>query len=221
MISALCSPYRKWLLARISPAAPEPVALVLLNMGANRILLAECSEAMAGVSVELPLGYRGLADACFAHWPSAPVELERAIDLIEGHLSDMGSPPHGAMLIGTEGIVNRMFARRAPDIGGVTDWGRDDVELALQDLASVSLGRPASRLQWVRDNDEAAALLLLRELMRHLDFARLIVRSMKAKKCHAARSEFLHRSTLILCLMFWPAKFTVCDLWAEAVHVPF
>lgn len=141
---------------------PHPGTPVLAALDDAQLLL----TWMHGGALQahrLPLGLRTLGDAHFRHQPARPVELEAAIDTVEDALMRPHPPlPAGRVLCPAGG-----FGRVLPLVAGAT---REDVEALFQQFAAVSLGRPGAGLP--QDAASTAAILVLRELMHHLDFAR-------------------------------------------------
>lgn len=121
-----------------------------------------------GGVVDLGPSPAALAAACFRHGAPTAVELERAIDIVEDGLMAAKLPPaQGAGLTTAEPSLLRLPGL---DAVGAT-LSRDAVEALFQQLASVALGMPAPQGSQHMDRDTAAALLILRECMHHLDFA--------------------------------------------------
>jgi hypothetical protein len=160
--------------ARARAVVPEPTPLALLTLGEHRINIAHGPGAEPQAEVELELGYRGLADISFANWPPRSVELERAIDQVEDQLMLVEPPPRGAILVASDDIVRRLLVGSDPQSMQEARVSTEDIEQAFQRMASVSLGGPTSLLGSVTNRYDAAALLLLRELMHHLGFVGLV-----------------------------------------------
>lgn len=109
----------------------------------------------------LDLGPEQLAERVFRHVPPLPVELERAIDLVEDELMRLhGHVPRGRALHagGAFLVVTRVLPGRR----------REDVEALFERLSWVSQGRPSAGEGLPGDRVFAAAALVLRECMHHL-----------------------------------------------------
>lgn len=141
------------------------MAQALLKMGEEhtRVIYGDASQDV----VDLRLGYRSLADASFSQWPPTAVELERAIDLSEEQLMLFTPPLRDATLLTSDDILRRVLADATSESSQMVSMTTDGVEREFQRMASVSLGRPLSHAGSVTNRNEAAALLLLRELMHH------------------------------------------------------
>ena len=126
-------------------------------------------EPAAGVALEI--GYRSVRERFFKHDLPTPGELESAIDAIEDVL--MASPAQradgGTLVIGEE--VRRRLPGLLPDGTATT---LEDIEARFQRLASASLGHPGALATMPIGPESAAALVILRECMHHLGYARLL-----------------------------------------------
>ncbi len=141
---------------------PHAGTPVLAALDDDELLLAWLQDGTLQAH-RLPIGSRTLGRAHFRHQPARPAELEAAIDTVEDALMRPHPPlPADRVLWPTGG-----FARVLPLVGGDT---REDVEALFQQFAAVALGRPGAGLP--EDGAPTAAILVLRELMHHLGFAR-------------------------------------------------
>jgi exopolyphosphatase/pppGpp-phosphohydrolase len=120
-------------------------------------------------TVTLRVGPQGLADTVLQHDPPTPAELERAIDLVEDALTGLHNAPAGTGLVTTDSLLLALPGL-GPQGGSLT---RDAVELLFQRLASRALGTPVPAAVLPHGREIAAALLILRECMHHLDFDRV------------------------------------------------
>jgi hypothetical protein len=136
-----------------------------LQMDARRTTLT--TEPTSGVVVEI--GYRGVAETFFRHEPPTPGELESAIDAVEDALMGSGARRDDAGTLVISDDIQRLLPKLLPD--GATTI--EEVEARFQRLASVSLGHLGAFADARVDSEAAAALLILRECMHHLGFARL------------------------------------------------
>jgi hypothetical protein len=107
----------------------------------------------------------------FPHDPPTPGELESAIDAVEDALMDSRAQrvEAGTLVISDDTL--RLLPGLLPD--GTTTI--EEVEARFQRLASASLGHPGALADSPLSSEAAAALLILRECMHHLGFARLML----------------------------------------------
>lgn len=125
-----------------------------------------------GGVVDLGPSPAALAETCFLRGQPTAVELERAIDIVEDALMAAKVPRFtGAGLTTSEPSLRQLPGL---DVVGAT-LSRDAVEDLFRQLALIALGMPAPQGSQLTDRDTAAALLILRECMHHLDFASVCV----------------------------------------------
>jgi len=134
-----------------------------LRLEGERTLL----SSPASPEVVISVGIDRLADDVFLHAPPTPVELERAIDVVEDALMATGLPhvPRGELA--TPDPLLHALIGRAP---GSTRATLAEVEALFQRLAAVSLGSPGLFSDPAFTRRAAAALLILRECMHHLGY---------------------------------------------------
>jgi len=132
----------------------------------TRLAMPASAREPAG-QISLPLSPGTLAAQVFSRDLPTPVELERAIDVVENALDATGLPaiPRGTL------VSDDVWVRQLPGLA-VADGtlSREEVESLFQRLASASLGQPSAALGLPAGREAAATLLLLRELMHHLGF---------------------------------------------------
>ena len=133
-----------------------------LRLEAERTLLSSPAS-----TVVVTVGIDRLADDVFLHEPPAPVELERAIDVVEDALMATGLPhvPRGELA--TPDPLLHTLIGRGP---GSTRATLAEVEALFQRLAAVSLGSRGLITDPEFTRRAAAALLILRECMHHLSY---------------------------------------------------
>lgn len=108
-----------------------------------------------------------LAAACFRHDRPTASELEHAIDIVEDALM-AANPPRGG---GATLTTLEPALRRLPGLEAIgSALSRDAVEVLFQQLALSASGLPNSSTVAAADREVAAALLITRECMHHLDF---------------------------------------------------
>jgi len=115
--------------------------------------------------------------------PHVPLQmaLESAIAAIEEELASVPRMLHGASIASSDPALHAIAAAAGMDDTAST-LHRDAVEHAFARLAAVAGGRPAGFDSLSEDPHLAAALLLVRELMHHLDIATITLRQPTTKE---------------------------------------
>jgi hypothetical protein len=136
--------------------------MLLLHVGAERTTIADAT---------LALGWHSVARDHFKHDPPSPLDLENAIAAVEDELGRAHKGiAKGAVLLTHDAAVGQIAVATGVSPGAEMTLARDAVERAFERLASRAPGLPAG-------GEFAATLLILRELMHHLDFATILIRT--------------------------------------------
>lgn len=124
-----------------------------------------------GRTFSMQVGPRALAEKAVRHDPPTSGEVEHVIDLIEEVLSGIGGARvnHGLLSV-SDPLLQQLPGLDHP--GAILD--RDAVEILFQRLASRAFGRPVHEDELPHGRAIAAALLVLRECMHHLDFDQVV-----------------------------------------------
>lgn len=148
-------------------------ALVWLHLGADTLWLAREGEDINAAAMPLDLGTDSTARLFFRSELPRPVELERAIDHVEDELMRAAAWAAGRTTLATD----HPFVQGLAATHGLTDalLTRDAVEALFQRLASSALGNPSALKGLPTGREAAATLLILRELMHHLNFNQVVV----------------------------------------------
>ena len=120
-----------------------------------------------GGAVTLGPSPAALSVACFRHEPPTARELEHAIDIVEDALMAAKLARGSGEALTTFEPVLRMLPGLETPGSAVS---RDAVEDLFQQLASIASGLPIPSAAVVAGHEVAAALLITRECMHHLDF---------------------------------------------------
>ncbi|TKI07772.1 hypothetical protein [Martelella alba] len=152
-----------------------PSVPALLHIGDQTGWLITAADGKAPSSYPFD-GYGVIAARFFHHRPPAENEMENAIMAVEERIMPLSRHiPHGAVLCTTDSALYRIGL-----LAGLPD--RPEMMLTLEAaertfdrLAAVIRGRPAAWEGLPGDKDFAATLLILRELMHHLQFSFLTV----------------------------------------------
>ncbi|OYQ39787.1 hypothetical protein CHU94_10570 [Rhodoferax sp. TH121] len=127
---------------------------------------------------ELPLGTASLARQWMRYTPPTPLDIEHAIEQVEDVVM-----PLAAKLVRTDQLQLRgpgaalilQGVGAAP--GAVLRWSLDDVEDLFNRLAMVSQGRPSGQEALPTEPQFYAAMVILRECLHHLRFAKVVVQA--------------------------------------------
>ncbi|MCZ4317099.1 hypothetical protein O4H66_27180 [Comamonadaceae bacterium G21597-S1] len=120
-----------------------------------------------GRNIILSVGALSLADGFFHRDPPKPHELEHAIDAVEDALmADHVPRAIGGSLVSSDPALHALPGLQTSG----TTLSIDQIEAPFQQLAAASLGRPGHMTDLQQGRQAAAALLILRECMHHLNF---------------------------------------------------
>ncbi len=134
---------------------------MLLHIGAERTSVADAT---------LAFGWRSIARECFRHDPPSPLELENAIAAVEDEVARVhDGMAKGTILLTDNSTIREIALAAGVPAGAEMTLAREAVEYTFQRLAMRAPGLPAG-------GEFAAMLLILRELMHHLDFASIVIR---------------------------------------------
>lgn len=154
---------------RLGISTGMPIAL--LHIGKEQTDIAFGTDAEPEDTLVLSIGSNRTAVDFFKHIPPTPGEMETAIMVVEDEVTRAGKLLTGHPTLFTRDASIRELAL----IAGVSDQPEmilslEAVERTFDLLASLVLGRPASRTGIPTTPAFAATLLILREFMHHLQF---------------------------------------------------
>ncbi len=132
---------------------------------------AETGSATA-MTFALSVGVLRLGPGPFHHEPPSPLELENAIAAVEDAVMPLAKlvPTSTALATGDAGAV-RMARFARPGLAAFPAvLSLDEVERQFDDVAAISLGRPAVSAGLPTDGAFVAYVLILREFMHHVGF---------------------------------------------------
>jgi exopolyphosphatase/pppGpp-phosphohydrolase len=154
-------------------AGPQ-AAIVVLHMGDQHCGMAVGSGAQPEHLKLLPLGTQRTAREQFKATPPTPLAMENAIQLVEDVVMPLRALiPREALLFGTDAAV-REIAQLSGAAPG-SPLSLEAMERSFNRLTAVVEGSPAAHQGLPASNEFAAALLILREFMHHLQFAQIVV----------------------------------------------
>ncbi len=156
----------------------ERTPITVLHIGAERTGLATGSDIEPQAVLALGIGSQKTARNCFMHVPPTPGEMENAIAAVEDEVTRARTMLVGRSLLFTSDAAIREIALVAGvPAGPVMTLSLDVMERTFGRLAAVALGRPALREGLPTDLAFAATLLILREVMHHLQFSSVTVKA--------------------------------------------
>lgn len=156
------------------PTSSNPVTV--LEMGGPSSTVQRWVGAQMLMSTEFPLGVDSLVGQSLRHEPPRPIELEHAIELTEDAVMPLAARFEGETELILQGPGATLMARSLA-VGGIAPLvlTLDEIEALFNRLVAVSEGRPTSQETLPTDARFFAAMLILREFMHHLHFARLTI----------------------------------------------
>lgn len=164
---------RRYALIRAGVADVAPITVI--HIGEERTVVATENGIEPPVVMVLAIGSRKTAHS-FKHEPPTPGEMENAIMAVEDEVIRARTLVAGSRLFTTDPSIREIAL-----IAGDTDEPElhltlDAMERTFDRLASVVLGRPATREGIPASATFAATLLILREFMHHLQFASITIK---------------------------------------------
>jgi exopolyphosphatase/pppGpp-phosphohydrolase len=145
--------------------------VVTLHVGDEKFSLVSGGSQDDTWLIEVPVGLQKLVREVLRHSPPTPIELESAISLIEDELMKVHRLlPTNASLETMDACMWDVVSLINPTAQNERLVTLEEVEQLFDLLAALSSGRTASIAGIPSDAYFAAALLLLREMMHHLNF---------------------------------------------------
>jgi len=156
----------------VRSALSDASQLAVLHIGPEQTAVALGDHHEAAQIALLAIGSKTIADDYFKHAPATALELENAIVVVEDEIARAQSMLRGSWPLHTNDTALREIAVLA----GVTESSQmvlsiEAIEQTFDRMASVALGRPAAQSGLPASNEFSARLLVLRELMHHLQFS--------------------------------------------------
>lgn len=154
----------------------------VLHIGSDHTGIAVGNGIDPQSTLALAIGAHRTAHEHFKRSLPSPLELENAIVVVENELTRARTlVPNTSILFTTDAVV-----REIAMLSGVTNGERmelsiDTLERTFDRLTSIVLGIPASHDELPASNTFAAALLILREFMHHLQFSSITALNAKTK----------------------------------------
>ncbi|MFM4845420.1 hypothetical protein ACEUDP_11920 [Aeromonas caviae] len=142
---------------------------ILLSLGNTRSQVALTAADGTSQTFALTLGLDALTPGPFRRDPPTPLELEQAIMVVEDVLMPLAAriPPHS--------VVQLSCPVPLAAILGGQELSRESIERLFGQLVAMVEGDPLAAARLPQDRRFAAALLILREWMHHLDAGSVVL----------------------------------------------
>ncbi|MFM4804115.1 hypothetical protein [Aeromonas bivalvium] len=136
---------------------------ILLSLGNTRSRVALTAADGTSQTFALALGLDALTSGPFRRDPPSALELEQAIMVVEDVLMPLAAriPPHPVLRLQSPVPLAEALGSRVQS--------RENIERLFGQLVAMVEGDPLASAQLPKDRRFAAALLILREWMHHLD----------------------------------------------------
>lgn len=157
-----------------------PLSIAVLHLGSLQSGLALGAGQEPHTVQTFDLGLERLASTYFKTTPPTALAMERAIMVVEDVVMPLHALiPRPAQLLSCDGVLRALAlvsgATAAHDAGGTLVLSLEALERTFNRLTHVVEGRPAAHEGLPESNAFAAALLVLRECMHHLQFERITI----------------------------------------------
>lgn len=150
--------------------------IVLLHIGTEQCGIALGTGALPELLQHLPLGAERTAREQFKTVPPTPLAMEHAIQVVEDVVMPLRALiPRAALLFGADATLREIALLSGVEPGMPQTLSLEAMERTFNRLAAVVEGSSAAHQGLPASNGFAAALLILREFMHHLQFAQIVV----------------------------------------------
>lgn len=150
--------------------------IVVLHMGVQQSGIAIGQRPEPELVKLLPLGTERTARAHFHTTPPTPLAMENAIQWVEDVVMPLHTlVPHGAQLFSADGAVQEIALQSGVAPSMPQTLSLDAMERTFNRLTAMVEGSPAAHQGLPASSQFAAALLILREFMHHLQFTHIVV----------------------------------------------
>ncbi|MEZ4383143.1 MAG: hypothetical protein R3A79_17580 [Nannocystaceae bacterium] len=154
--------------------APTDTRHVRLSAAQGELVLAVVDGGAEITRTALPLAWGRLRERFVRHAIPSEAEVEHAINFIEDALMERPAlREHGGLaLVSADPVLRAVLGRAGTGAG---TWSRGDVEALFTRYARISMGGSPARDAIEVRAEEYVALLVLREILHHLDFAAITI----------------------------------------------
>lgn len=148
--------------------------MAVIEIGPEHTAIAVGSAIDPEAIALLDIGSQKVARKCFRHAPPTPIELERAIHIIEDEVAPARTLiPQGSTVYTIGPTVLEVAALTGVPRSFAMTLGIADVEQLFDRMAS-ALGRPALQERMLSSPEVVATITILREFMHHLKIPMMI-----------------------------------------------
>lgn len=146
----------------------EPINIRLLEITNKDVIFYLFEENLLKNEISLPIGYEQIASQYFKHNIPTVAEVDYAINVIEDELmSNKSLINNNETLICSDKILIDILTK---NIELKNIFTRQEIEDLFSKYANVSMGEPLSRYYLDINPNNYAAMLILREIMHHLNY---------------------------------------------------
>jgi exopolyphosphatase/pppGpp-phosphohydrolase len=150
--------------------------IVVLHIGAEQSGIAVGLGSLADLVKMLPMGSERTAREYFKTTPPTPLAMEHAIQVVEDVVMPLRAViPREAHLFSTDAMLREIALLAGAEQTEPMRLTLEAMERIFNRLGAVVEGSPAAHQGVPESNGFAAALLILREFMHHLQFAQIEV----------------------------------------------
>ena len=168
--SAIIQTYNK-----IRASLPVPGLIVVLEIAADVTRLVTTFPGAPVSVLVLPIGALKTSSSFFHTHPPTPAEVENAINFIEDELMKIVKQIAPGSQVYTSDPVIKQIASMADGVMPGQFLSRESLERLFGRFADISMGAPARSAGFSFDSAWAAVLLILREVMHHLNFESIAI----------------------------------------------
>jgi exopolyphosphatase/pppGpp-phosphohydrolase len=161
----------------IRAAVVDGARLTILHIGQLQTVLAMGTNREPAVVLALAIGSATTAAEQFRQDPPAPIEMENAIMVVEDEVTRAREAVAGSALHTMDRAIRQIALLAGVAESSEMALSLEAVERTFDRYSGVVLGRPAASEGLPAGGTFAATLLILRELMHHVKFAAITIRT--------------------------------------------
>lgn len=146
-----------------------------INIQADNTLFVQGTDANTySFGIVFKIGSKNIANNYFKHTPPTPSEAEEGIMIVEDEIMPFHKKlTPGTLLYCADKETETILSLSHPGFRNNKTLNRTDIEILFGRLSAIIAGRPASMDILPTDNEFAARLLIIREILHHLGFIQI------------------------------------------------